>query len=289
MPIQDYVDLIKGFDYDIDNPGVSGLHDQLVIIAHDNITFTSGGSRSTTLTGYTLANNRKGYLFEGFAGNIKPSLTSKRTPAGVFFMHNLPFMVHDYSQDAKDNLERMAKGLWIGMVRHRKQDTNAFEVFGVGSGMIMVDGGLTKEYQSAETNGGFAIQLGTNPDGVAESKMPQTYLKTDYATSLGDFEDIYHAPKVTNITPITGNTAGGDNIDVSGENFFDIAGTTEDVDSVDFINVSTSAVTNQAAYTVDSDTNISITSSVALAAASYYIRITTASGIATSDGIIVIT
>ncbi len=119
--------------------------------------------------------------------------------------------------------------------------------------------------------------------------MPQTIFNTDFTTTKDLVDDLLNLPVVINVSPLVGSTAGGDSFTITGDNFFNtLAAPVADVTSLDWIDQGDLSVTNQGAFVVDTNLQISIASSVALTAGNYKIRVTTQAGVAESEAIIVI-
>lgn len=259
-------------------PLKSGTMPRMILFnLEDVLSVTESTSTPNLLTAMTLATNTVGYVFEGYKQDVKPTQEFV-VPGngGTMFKHMVNFIVYDITQLQKNNLQRMAKGKYVAIVENKGKNSEAFEVFGLGSGMEIVPG------VARDTNangGGYIITLAT-PETESEPMLPQTYFTTDYATTLAAVNELAGLPTVTVISDLVLQVAGGDSETITGTNFYG-NGSASAVLSVQWINQITLAATTQTSVTVASDTSITFTS-VALTAGSYRLRVNTTRGSADS-------
>ena len=274
--------------YDKLQPPSGGVKEKLWVIPFDDLAGPPTENADGEVTAITLKNNKLAYVFEGSRNNVRPSHTQTVTDAGVFYTHQVIFYVHNKSQLTKNNIEQLANTPHVYIYENLTKDLNAFEILGLERGMYT--GEQTQEANSPDNSGAHVITAATGEGGSQEPKKPRTFnAGTSYTNNLSLVEALANLPQVFNTDTIAGSTAGGDSYVISGNNFFNTASTpADDVTSVDFINSSTEVATNQASFTTNSDTQLTIASSVALAAATYRIRITTSTGSAATGDVIVI-
>jgi len=272
--------------YDCANPPTGGVRERLILYNFNDIDSHTEDADGAW-TGITLKNNKVGFVFEGARNNVLPSATIRITAAGTFYNHLVQFFVHSKTQLTKNNLACLGCSPVVGVIEGLSKDLNAFEVLGGGRGMFISEG--TRGFNDPDNSGAFVLTVSTPDDGAAEVRWPPTFnAGTSFTDNLDKINDTLNLPKVFNIAPVTGNTAGADSYTISGENFFNTATVpVADVTSLDFVD-SVGALTNQAAFVVDNDGQISIASSVALAAGTFSIRVTTSAGTADSDKVLVI-
>jgi len=263
---------------DCDNPLKAGTRSRLFLINYDDlVSTTESTSTPNLLTAMTFGSNKVSYLFEGYKQDVKPSQEVVAPSNGANqFKHSVGFVVYEITQLQKNNLQRIAKGNFIAILENKGKTTDAFEVYGLGSGMEIVPGVARDSYANG---GGYIIQLAT-PDGSFETMLPQTLFTTDYATTLTLVDEYAGLPTVTTISDLVLQVAGGDTETITGTNFYG-NGSSSAVLSVKWINQVTQAETTQTSITVASDTSITFTS-VALTAGSYKLRVTTTRGSADS-------
>lgn len=269
-----------GSEYDCLNPLQGGLTDRLILFNFDDVTSTTQDSEGK-ITAISLASGTSGYAFNGFKSNNAQEEAVSLGSGQTLFKHQVNFFIFDISQAQKNNIQKMAIGKFIAIIQNSKKDAKAFEVYGLGNGLELPAGVLRNHN---ENNGAFNITLATR-DGQAEAKLPQTFLTTDYSTTLTTINGYLYEPAVTNVSPISVLAAGGTAVTVTGLNFFGGTGS-NNVSSVKWIKQSDLTEVNQTGLTVSSDTTITFTS-VALTAATYKVRVTTSKG--SADSVVVVT
>lgn len=266
---------------DCDDPLKSGTRPRLFLINYDDvISVTESTSTPNLITAITFAANKVAYVFENFKQDVKP-VQSTIAPANGSNQnkHAVSFLVYETGQLQKNNIQEIQKGRFMAIVENKGKTANSFELYGLGTGMEIVPG----DNRDGQANGGgYIIPLAT-PDGEFEPMLPQTIFSTDYATTLALVEEYAGLPTVTAISDLALQVAGGDSETITGTNFFG-NGASSVVTRVKWVNQATLTETNQAAYTVVSDTSITLTS-VALAAGSYRLRVYTSRGVADSTQI----
>lgn len=263
---------------DCNNPLKTGTQPRLFLMNYDDLlSVTTSTSTPNLLTALTFATNTVSYLFEGYKQDVKPTQEVIAPSNGQNqFKHNLNFLVYEISQLQKNNLQRLAKGRFIAIVENKGKDANAFEVYGLNSGLELVPGVVRDPLANG---GGYLISLATM-ENEFEPLLPQTLFSTDYATTKALVEEYAGLPTVTTISDLALQVAGGDSETITGTNFYGNTGASA-VLSVEWVNQTTGAKTAQTGITVASDTSITFTS-VALVAGAYRLRVTTTRGYADS-------
>jgi hypothetical protein len=263
---------------DCETPLKAGTRSRLFLLNYDDlISTTASTSTPNLLTALTLATNTVSFLFEGYKQDVKPSQEIIAPSNGSNqFKHSVGFIVYEISQTQKNNLQKLAKGNFIAIVENKGKSVDAFEVYGLGSGMEIIPGVARDSYANG---GGYIIQLAT-PDSEFEPKLPQTLFITDYATTLALVEEYAGLPTVTTLSDLALQVAGGDSLTVTGTNFYGNTASSV-VLSAYWVNQVTGALVAQTGLTVASDTSITCTT-VALTAGSYRLRVTTSRGVTDS-------
>ena len=272
------VNITTGSRPDCNNPLKTGTQPRLFLMNYDDLlSVTTSTSTPNLLTALTFATNTVSYLFEGYKQDVKPTQEVIAPSNGQNqFKHNLNFLVYEISQLQKNNLQRLAKGRFIAIVENKGKDANAFEVYGLNSGLELVPGVVRDPLANG---GGYLISLATM-ENEFEPLLPQTLFDTDYATTKALVEEYAGLPTVTTISDLALQVAGGDSETITGTNFYGNTGASA-VLSVEWVNQTTGAKTTQTGVTVASDTSITFTS-VALVAGAYRLRVTTTRGYADS-------
>lgn len=271
-------DLTRGVLYNCDDPLYGGVDEELGVINKSDIaSITYSSSTPNLITAITLNSGKVMHLFTGFKNNILPSLEAVDSANGpTVWKHICNFFAFSNSQIWKNELAKLGKGKFVTIYRNAKQDENAFEVQGIGKGLELQAGAVNNK---AENNGAYNLILASRA-GQEEVAPPNTFLSTDYATTLAAFYTLAAVPTVTVISDTSISTAGGDAETITGTAFHG-GGSASDVQSVKWVNQSTGAKTTQTGITVASDTSITF-NSVALTAGTYKLEVTTSRGVALS-------
>jgi hypothetical protein len=231
------------------------------------------------ITAFTLANNKSGYKYEGFGRSVSPQQeVIKAGGSGQnLYKHQVGIFIFSRTQLQKNEIQRLALGRFIAIVRSRSRDANGLEIYGLNNGLELMPGVIQ---QLNENNGAYNLVLAT-PENQFESKLPQTFYDgTSFASSLATVENTWYAPAILNLTDLSLSTAGGDAVIVTGKNFYG-SGAASDIVSIKWVNQNTLAEVTQTSPTVSSTTTLNF-SSVALTAGTYKLKITTSKGVAYS-------
>jgi len=270
-------DITIGSQYDCTKPLQGGTRARLILINFDDKLSETYGSTPGLLTALALKSGKTAYAFEGFRNSVTPTSEKLTSASGqALWKHQVNFFIYENTQTQKNNIEKLGNGKFIAIIQNSKSDEQAFEVLGLGNGLEMQDGAVNNKN---ENNGAYNIVLATGAN-QGESKLPQTWFNTDFATTLAAVDALLYLPSITNLSDIAYPAAGGDTVNVTGTNFYG-GGTASDVVSVKWINQSTQAETTQTSVTVSSTTALSF-STVALVAGTYKLKVTTSKGSALS-------
>lgn len=265
-------------------PLKSGTEPRLYLFNYDDVLDGTVGSTPNLFTALVLSSNTVGFVFEGFKQDVKPTQEVIAPGNGANQLkHNLGFVVYDITQLQKNNLQKVVKGRFVAVVENKGKNSESFEVYGFAAGMEIVPGVAKDSYANG---GGYIIQLAT-PENEFEPKLPQTIYDTDYATTKALLDDYAALPTVTVISDVDISTAGGQTETITGTNFYGGLGSTA-LESVEWENQATKALTSQTSVTTASDTSLTF-SSVALAAGTYRLKVTTTRGSALSSQYVVVT
>lgn len=275
-------DLTRGALYNCDDPLYGGVDEELGVINKGDIaSIAYSAAIPNLITGITLSTGKVMHLFTGFKNNILPSLEAVDSPNGpTVWKHICNFFAYQNTQIWKNELAKLGKGKFVTVFRNAKHDDNAFEVQGVGKGLELQAGAVNNK---TENNGVYNLILASRA-GQEEVLPPNTWLTTDYSTTLAAFYTLAAVPTITNISDLAVPAAGGDAETITGTAFHG-GGSASDVQSVKWVNLSTGAKTTQTGVTVASNTSITFTS-VALTAGTYKLEITTSRGVALSTLIV---
>lgn len=272
-------DLIQGSVLDCTNimQGGVGENSRLYLILKDDI---ASYTEDTTgrVTAITLNSSKSAYPFDGFKQSLKPKFERAQAPSGqTLYKHTAEFFYFEYNQLAKNNLARMGNGRYVAIYGNAKQDANTFEILGLDVGLEM-----TEMMRALQENGGAMKIVLSSPENEFETRPPRTFYDgTSYASTKTLLFGYAAIPTITNVSPLAAAAAGGTSLTFTGTKFFG-GGVNNAVLFVRYVNNATGAIVNQTTFTVASDTSITC-SSVAMAAGSYKVQITTIKGVALSE------
>lgn len=141
------------------------------------------------------------YTYEGLktSNNRKDTLVNGKFTSS--FSHELNTIVFNVSVSAKTEMEALAKGLVIAIIKNKYKgagNADRYEVLGLGQGLSLVS--MERDSNNADTLGGYAITLKT-PDGLSEPHLPATI----YAT--GDTDGTATQSMVDALLVTSGNCA----------------------------------------------------------------------------------
>jgi len=174
-----------GAGYDCNNPITPGVNQRLLLINKDDIIGVTYDLTETSLiTDITLDTGKQAFAFQGVRQSLRPQSAFVPQTVSVGYDHQIDFLVFDISQAQKDNLEAMGLEKFVAVVQNINSPGNAdalFEVFGLGVGMELQSN--VRINSDLETGGAFSLQLKTSDNEGKESKMPQNWFDTDFATT----------------------------------------------------------------------------------------------------------
>jgi hypothetical protein len=267
----------RGAAFDCNDKPQAGVDETLVLINLDDID-TMPEDSDQVVTDITLKAGKLAYAFEGTRNSLVPSSNFVKDGSSSGYEHMAQFIVFDKTQVSRNNIEKLGDKQVLALIENKD---GTFEILGKSVGLLTSEN--TRNNSDRPTAGGFQITIKTDEDGAFEAKLPQILDAGSAALTAALIDNLQNLPSVTNVSPNVVAIAGGTAVTITGDNFFKNAA--DDVTSVDWID-SLDAVTNEPGYVTDSNSQISIASSVALIAGTYKVRITTTSGIAES-GLIV--
>lgn len=273
---------VKGIDrgalFDSDNKPIAGVVERLILWNLEDVSsYTPASSGNANIVeAILLKAGAQAFSFDGVRNSNIPG--SDFIP-GTFvsgYDHRVNFHVWDFTQNQKDNLERLAVQRVVALIQN-SDDT--FEIYGLNQGLELQE--APRNPGDTDTSGAFVIALKTSDNGAREPKYPQTFFKTDFASTLVLADALIRLPIVDNISPDSVLAAGASAVTVKGKNFF--LNGVDDVTSVDWIQDDLTIV-NEPGAVPTTDILITIASSAVLAAGQHTVRVTTAAGNTQGDG-----
>ena len=135
----------------------------------------------------TLASGANGYEISGRDNTITANFAL--VPASQLLDHTVTAMGFDIAPATKQNIQGMIDGRFVVFVENvdkGQSGMNAFEIFGLDSGLKMVE--LTRDATNVETQGAFAFKF-MSSDISKEPKIPRTFYDgVSYATTKAIIE-----------------------------------------------------------------------------------------------------
>lgn len=176
-----------------DNPLVGGVRDNIYLINFSDwldAVFVRNGLNSQIYESITLPSGALAYRMEGINNSPEPSTSFKRLAFAELFEHIVKYKIFDITPSAKEQLELKSKGRFVAIVENNYKGATgnaAFEIYGADSGLIVPDGGLTRDPNSTDTQGAYDVTLQTSEKSL-EPHLPATLFITDYATTKAVLE-----------------------------------------------------------------------------------------------------
>lgn len=261
----------------------TGNQNRLVLYNWDEVSFTESASTPNLITAITLAAGASGYQFQGYKISLRPSLdVVSGTNGQTLVKDRVAFVVFSNTQLTKNTIQNLMAGRYVALYENNGKNSESYELMGVGVGLEI----KPQKIRDLQENGAAYMLLLETPENELEVKLPQTFFSTSYAVTTTAVNTTLFLPTVTNISDLALQVAGGDAETITGTNFFGSIGLASEVSSVQWVNQTTGALTTQTSVTVGSNTSMTFTS-VALAAGTYKLRVTTTKGVAESTQIAV--
>jgi len=183
--------IATGATYDCSQPIQAGLLNYIILLNRQDIeSFTYTGN---VISAINLHAGKVGYLFRTYNRGLKAEYKKREARATISYEHRLEFSIPDIASTQKDNLLKMVKGNFVAItfLNNAPGNNNTwFEIYGAGQGIEIQS--LSRENASTATRGAYRVVLATG-EAITESKLPYTYLNTDYTTSLNDLLELITA------------------------------------------------------------------------------------------------
>lgn len=183
---------------DCDNPIAPGTRDRMVLINFDDwaaAVIGVNGTNAQIVESITFASGGTGYLLEGQNNSNEPKPNYVKGRYSGAFVHELKYKVFANNATVKQELEKLAKGRVVAIVENNYRGAageSSYEIYGGDSGMIVPDGGITRDPVSTDTNGAWEVSLQSS-EFARETHLPKTLFITDYATTKAVFDSLYTA------------------------------------------------------------------------------------------------
>lgn len=178
--------ITQGIDFDCDNPLQAGAEDELILINRDDwldSTFVLNATNNQIIENVILPSGVVAYIYQGKNNSVGPKYELIKQTYAEVYNHEINFKVFKVDAEAKEQLEKLAKGTVVAIVQNRfkgPSGNSAYEVYGADSGLILSQN--IRDIINQENQGAFDAILKSD-ENVPEPHMPKTFFKTDYPTT----------------------------------------------------------------------------------------------------------
>ncbi len=171
--------ITQAISTDCANPPTVGVKALIYLANKDDILTVTLDSNPNIINDITMKAGGKAFFeYEGKNDSVDPLTQLARSTYDDRWSHQVRFKVFTKSQNARDELQLMAKVKTVALVF--KED-GTYEVFGIGAGLQMTE--CVEDPKNVDTGGAFDVLLQTDPDKVQEAKLPNSFFDTDVATT----------------------------------------------------------------------------------------------------------
>lgn len=170
-----------GSEYNCTSPLQGGASPLVRLFNFDDVEgYTISGTTPNLLTAIDLKTGKQAWKFNGFGKSVTPQQdVIKLGSSQNVFKHQVGLIIFERGQLIKNTIQNLVLGKFIALVEATKKDANAYEVYGLGTGLEFVPGTIQ---QLQENNGVYTVVLAT-PEGSSESLLPQNLYITSYAAT----------------------------------------------------------------------------------------------------------
>lgn len=173
------------------DPPQAGLEQVLYLLNYDDIDrgATTFNANKNTCTALVRKAGKIGYKLPGFkqSNSVGWTIVPKELAPDAY-SHNLSGVIHHFTADARDNINRInADNRVVAVVEKKFKGPSlglAFEIYGYDSGLGL--GGDTN-FNVNENSGAVILQLIT-VENEEEPRLPYIWLETDYNTTKTAFD-----------------------------------------------------------------------------------------------------
>ncbi len=169
---------------DCNNPLIAGTNDELIIMNKVDIaSVTRNGVNPQIIEGITMVSGATAFQYEGKNNSVEPSYELRKLRYAEVYGHNVNFKVFTNSAAIKKELEALAKGDTVAIIKNNHEGiggASAYEIYGIDSGLNVTE--MVRNPTESETQGAHNVLLAT-PEESSEAHMPSTLFLTNLATT----------------------------------------------------------------------------------------------------------
>jgi len=176
----------SNLDFSCDDPIVGGIRNEIILFNFDDFQgaqITYNVSNTLVIEDIILPTGVTGYTYSAPEDAFNAS--AKLVPGGLqpSYDHMVSGIVLDVSPSGKQQLEKLAKGKVVVLVKNNYKGTNgnaAYELYGMQVGLKLNE--LVWDKADKETQGAAKFTLASS-DKYKEPRPTRTVFITDYATT----------------------------------------------------------------------------------------------------------
>lgn len=160
---------------------IAGIAPELILLNFDDIDKSSSSISGNVLSTIVMSGSAKGYKYESAKNAFEGSVSLNKGTYVNTYNHQLLGRVFAKTQNAKDELIKLAQGKVVAVVKNldaTNQET-VYEAYGWDAGLVMSD------FQAASTDADGVLYTFTlaSDDNAKESELPKSvYSETLAAT-----------------------------------------------------------------------------------------------------------
>lgn len=176
--------ITSSITFDCDNPLQAGAEDELVLINkddYDDAVVTVDVGNPQLITNIVLPSGVLAFTYAGKNNSVGPKYELIKQTFAEVYNHEINFKVFKVDAATKKELEALAKGTVVAIVRnkHKGADGNsAYEVYGADAGLVLTQN--LRDIINQENQGAFDAILKSDENSL-EPHMPKTFFDTSFA------------------------------------------------------------------------------------------------------------
>lgn len=171
---------------------LAAIEADIVLINFDDVDRDSSSVTGNVLSTLALKSSTYGYRFTSHKNAFEATVALNKGTYLNSFVHGAVARVFTKTQDAKDQLNKLANGKVIAIVKNsdNQNDETKYEVYGWDNGLVMSD------LQAASTDADgvlYTFNLSSD-DNARESQLPLSYFSTTLAATETALESLIFVP-----------------------------------------------------------------------------------------------
>ena len=171
---------------------LAAIEADIVLINFDDVDRDSSTVSDGVLSSLVLKSSKYGYRYTSHKNAFEATVALNKGTYINSFVHGAVVRVFTKTQDAKDELNKLANGKVIAIVKNSdsQNDETKYEVYGWENGLVMSD------LQAASTDADgvlYTFNLSSD-DNARESQLPLSYYGTSLSATETALEALIYTP-----------------------------------------------------------------------------------------------